>query len=177
MKRAVSLSIILFISVASVITAQEKAIEADQDLTRRIVNFVHLDLLGEQDVFKTEEGIQEMQKYSINITPFYKDILFDRHSYKPLVTIGINLFTGGLGSLIVDKDYLWGSIMQGGMVASYTVLIIGFISPNPEAKNVLYPIGQIGASVFTAMGIAVPIIRMIFTNKKLKRALLMEDAS
>jgi hypothetical protein len=171
MKKIIILCL-LFVSLSSFLVAQEQETPNIDELTKNIVLYTHLNILSSFDTFTSEEGIKEMRKFSLDLSPFYKDLLYSEYSKNPWKVAGINLLTGGLGS-ILDGDILIGAVMEVGTIAAYTFMILGLLETDPDIQHTHFVIAEISGAVFAIAGIAWPFIDAGMHNKKLERALNM----
>jgi len=138
------------------------------NLNVNIVQYVQLDILASQKLFKTPAGIKEMGVFSFNLDPFYRDALYRKHSKGIAGAISLNIITGGMGS-IIQGDMVGGLILQSVMLLSYTTAIFSMTGLIPG--NTGYLIAEIGGGIGFAGGILLPIFYASSWNKQLARAL------
>jgi hypothetical protein len=103
--RSGGLSAVLLLALGSIAAAGAQ--ELDVGLTRNITAYVQLDIMAGQKVFRTEDGIQSMIRYSAGLDREYRDLLLAEHRQSAWVPSLVNLLTGGLGS-VFSGAWQWG---------------------------------------------------------------------
>ena len=173
MKHKKTVLMIVFALIVSGFAAADDSIDL-ADLGNSIIPYVQLDIMCERGAFLEQDELARMKEYSEGLDPYYKTVLYERYSQDPWGVAAVNLFTGGMGSLI-NGNVLSGSILQAGFLGSYTVMIMGMIEQNPEVRQTEFLIAQIGAVVFGVAGLVLPFIETGGHNSTLKDALGIDE--
>lgn len=166
-RAAVLLSLITLVAGPGVLLAEPVTAE----LQSNVIKYVQLDLLAEQDAFKTEAGLTEMQSVSEGLAPFYQEALYERYRANPWIAAGLNLASGGVGSLLMG-DVLFGTINQVGMAASMAAMMVALTLPSNQ-NDTYYLVAEIGSAVFTVTGLVAPFVYASRHNRRLGEALRM----
>ena len=141
---------------------------------QKIINYVQTDLLLADDFLATADNRAIVNEYAVSLPGYYKDILYNEYSLNPWKTATVNLFTGGIGS-ILEGDYLTGIIVEVGTLLSYAAMAYTFAPQEYESKQTFILISKIGSVSFTLLGIGLPFVKSYFHNSKLKNALGIEN--
>lgn len=167
----------LFAATLSPAFGQSISFPVDTENASNVEAYVQLDLMARISLFKNDDGLSQMQRLSVDIDPFYKQYLYDEHKKKPWTTATINLFTGGVGSL-VEGSLFTGIVSQAGMLASYGVILYAVSPLVPQTQEVRQPFvlaAQIGGVVFGVFSIVMPFIDAKIYNTRLKAALSIDE--
>jgi len=169
MKRITLVIIFLLTVFFPVIAAAEEAYDFSS-LENSIIPYVQLDIMCSMNAFLEPGECSEMRQYSAELDPFYKDLLFDRYSQDPWGVAAVNLFTGGMGSLL-NGNIVTGTILQAGFLGSYTFMVLGLMEQDPSLRSTDLLIAEIGAVVFGLAGVILPFVETSSHNEALKEGL------
>jgi len=130
-----------------------------------------LDLLAERGTYLDAAGRDQMRDLSAGMPEFFKQTLYERHGKNALAGAITNLFTGGIGSLLMG-DWAIGSVLTLGGLGTLTAsaLMITGMPMSSELRNVIAYAG-IGISV---AGVGWPFIYAGGKNARLKAALSLD---
>ncbi len=140
------------------------------ELEKQIVPYVQLDLMLDAGMHLDETTRLQMASYSKELDIFYKELLYDRYRQKPGVTALINLFSGGVGSLI-DGHYVSGTVLQVGMVGVYSYIGVFLLGSSDDKFATEFAIANSAAVALSLAGVTLPFIESHFHNNKLKMSL------
>lgn len=140
------------------------------ELEKQIVPYVQLDLMLDAGMHLDETTRLQMASYSKELDIFYKELLYDRYRQKPGVTALINLFSGGVGSLI-DGHYVSGAVLQVGMLSVYSYIGVSLLGSSDDKFATEFAVANSAAVVLGLAGVTLPFIESHFYNKKIKMSL------
>ncbi len=171
--------LLVFVTLASLflVSVSGQAVSLDllpasEDLQDSVSRYIYLDLLSERGGY-LDSGVQDkMKEMAITLPDFFKQTLYERHSKNAMAGATTNLFTGGIGSLIMG-DWLMGSVLTlsglGTLTAS--VLMISGVSMSQGMRN---SIAYAGITV-TAIGVSWPFFYAWRRNSRLAKALALSE--
>jgi hypothetical protein len=138
-------------------------------LQESLASFAQLDIMLQEKMFLSENGITALQRYSSGLDPFYKQVLFERHRRNPWSAAALNFVTGGFGSIQMG-DIAVGVVLEAGMVASYALAAYALMDQGFKSTGA-YTWAEGGAIVFGVAGLVWPFLSAAPWNAKLKRSL------
>jgi hypothetical protein len=163
--------ILIFIQF-SIITANEDS-SFDYDLsllTAQIVPFTHLDLMLQDRLYSYAQGMEDMRKLSLNLDPYYKDKLYKKYAQNAWLEAGLNLFGGGMGS-IIEGNFERGIPLQILFALGYGGIVYSEFIDDPDLKLQVRSVsfGISGGAII--MGISLPFFFDRNENAQIRNAL------
>ena len=134
-----------------------------------VLSYIKLDLMSRLSMYETDEWIAQMLTIAQGLDPFYKDYLYNEHKKNPVSTSIINLFTGGVGSLMEGSTFT-GLVSQVGMIASYAVIIGWTATSAPDTRTMFFRIGQYTGLAVGIFSVVMPFFDAKKHNTQLKAA-------
>jgi len=158
---ALSLSFVLYADGSELTPGEVKLLNAYQYLD---MTFSTIGITQTANLNRLTEIAKGLQKEQI-------DALKNAYQYNTGSAIALNIVTGGMGSIIHDRNKLPGIFLQIMATASLGLTIGGIIVENPALEGNLFLSAQIAGTTAIVSGILLPILNGIRINSRLEKVL------
>ena len=138
MKKITLFTILFVVSLylSPLICAQMDDFPLTEEEQAYILAYTYLDTRFSMGGPETESEISRFKEIASTLSAAQREDLYDKYKYPTATTIGLNVLTGGLGSIINDDNKIPGLILQLCGSAGFGLVLWAQFSQDPDLDTI-----------------------------------------
>lgn len=116
-----------------------------------ILSYTYLDTMFSLDPPDTEDEILRFCEIARIMEPAQRAALYNKHRYPTLLSIGLNVVTGGMGSILYDDNKIVGLLLQLASTSALGLVIWANATQDPDLDRILI-VSSYGLSITSIVG-------------------------